>query len=399
MSNKKISYINKDFTDYKQALIDFTKQYYPELVDSLNDASVGSWMVDMVAGVSDNLSYHIDRAFQETSINAAQKQSSLYNLARNNGVKIPGPKGSITELKLTCTIPVNYGANSPSGQQNPDWGLAPIVKAGTQFSNGSIIFELDHDIDFSQAFDSNGVPNRTIEVIKNSNEVITAFKVSKYFVVTAGATNIYQKVIYKDQVMPFMEVLLPFNNVMSVESIIFKEGTDYTMLPSKAEFRVESEYVPAQYTENNNAIYRFFEVDALIQQYRWGAKLNSDYTPIVEKYGYVDKNSGVQVETASISRGEWKPLKQKFMTEYTDKGYLKIIFGAGNKYIDEEYTLGDVASFSKHLISKVVANDALGVTPKAGTTMYVLYKIGAGANSNLPKNTITNMYMTQHIFL
>ena len=205
MSNRKISYVNKDFNDFRQALVDYTKQYYPELVDSLNDASVGSWLVDMVAGVSDSLSYHIDRAFQETNINGAQQTSSLYNLARNNGVKIPGPKGAVTELQLSCVIPVNFASTqSASGQKSPDWALAPIVRAGTQFSNGSVVFELDHDIDFSKGFDENGVPNRTIEVLKNSNEVVTAFKVSKFFVVTAGATNIYKKEIRKSDITPFM---------------------------------------------------------------------------------------------------------------------------------------------------------------------------------------------------
>ena len=37
--DRKISYVNKNFNDFKNALIDYTKQYYPELSDSFNDAS------------------------------------------------------------------------------------------------------------------------------------------------------------------------------------------------------------------------------------------------------------------------------------------------------------------------------------------------------------------------
>lgn len=389
--SRKISYVNKNFNDFREALIDYTKQYYPELVDSLNDASVGSWLVDMVAGVSDSLGYHIDRAFQETNINGAQEISSLYNLARNNGVKIPGPKGSVTEIKLTCVLPVNGAVqNKISTSRTPNWALAPIVKRGTKFTNGTVIFELDHDIDFSQAFDENGVPNRTIEVVKNSNEVITGFKVSKHFVLSAGSTYIYKKEITKGDIVPFMEVVLPYNNVMSVESIIFKEGINQQLEPTFDEFMVESEYVPAEYTQGKKDIYRFFETDALIQQYRWGKVIDSEYMPIVSTYGFMTDN-GTIIPTAWISKGEWKPLKQKFITEYTDRGYLKVIFGAGHQYIDENYTIGDVASFSKHLITKMVNNDALGITPKAGTTMYILYKVGAGANSNLPKDSVTKI--------
>ena len=391
MADRKISYVNKDFTDFREALVDFTKQYYPELSDSLNDASVGSWLMDVVAGVSDSLSYHIDRAFQETNINTAQQTSSLYNLARNNGVKIPGPKGSITELKLTCTLPVNSGVeNSVSTRRSPNWALAPVVKRGSKFTNGTIVFELDHDVDFSQAFDNNGVPNRTIEVVKNSNDTIIGFKISKHFVITAGSTNIYKKEITKSDVKPFMEVLLPFNDIMSVESVIFKEGVNYQKEPSFDEFMIDSEFIPAEYSQSQKDIYRFFEVDALIQPYRWGKVLDANYNPVVSTYGYVSDN-GITVPTACISKGEWKPLRQKFMTEYTDKGYLKVIFGAGHKYTEDNYTLGDVASFSKHLITKMVNNEALGVTPKANTTMYILYKVGAGASSNIPKGSVNKI--------
>ena len=388
--DRKISYVNKDFNDFRQSIIEYTKQYYPELTDSMNDASVGSWLIDVVAGVSDSLSYHIDRAFQETNINGAQQTSSLYNLARNNGVKIPGPKGAMTEMKLTCLLPVNTNVeNEVSTTRNPNWALAPIVKKGTTFTNGSIVFELDHDVDFSQIADENGVPNRTIELVKNSNEVITGFKVSKHFVVYAGTTKIFKKEIRKTDVYPFMEVTLPYNDIMGVQSVIFKEGLNHQLEPNLDEFMYDDEYIPADFTQGKKDIYRFFEVDALIEPYRWGASLNDVYTPIKTAYGYY--NGKDVVPTSYITHGEWKPLKQKFVTEYTDKGYLKLIFGAGHKYIDNNYTLGDAASHSKHLISKMVNNDALGVTPKINTTMYVLYRVGGGSTSNLPKGAINKI--------
>lgn len=388
--DRKISYVNKDFSDFRQALIDYTKQYYPELADNFNDASVGSWLIDVVAGVSDSLSYHIDRAFQETNVNGAQQTSSLYNLARNNGVKIPGPKGSIAEMKLTCVLPVNSEVkNMVSTTRNPKWELAPVVKRGTTFTNGSIVFELDHDVDFSQAFDVNGVPNRTIEVIKDSSERINGFRVSKHFVVSAGTTRIFKKEVNKTDIKPFMEVILPYNDIMGVQSVIFKEGINHKLEPTLDEFMFDDEYIPANFTQGKKDIYRFFEVDALIEPYRWGAKLNNNYEPEKSMYGYY--NGKENVPSYYITKGEWKPLKQKFMTEYTDKGYLKLIFGAGHKYIDNNYILGDAASHSKHLITKIVNNDALGVTPKANTTMYILYRTGAGSGSNLPKGSINRI--------
>ena len=63
MSEKRISYLNRNFSDYKNALIEFSKKYYPQFSIDYDDASVGGWLIDINADVADNLSYHIDRVF------------------------------------------------------------------------------------------------------------------------------------------------------------------------------------------------------------------------------------------------------------------------------------------------------------------------------------------------
>ena len=74
---KGISYLNRNFEDYKEALIEFSKKYYPDLATSYDDASVGAWQIDIAADVADNLSYHIDRVYQETNIDSAQERASF----------------------------------------------------------------------------------------------------------------------------------------------------------------------------------------------------------------------------------------------------------------------------------------------------------------------------------
>ena len=51
MDNRKINYLARTFNDYKSELIKFSNKYYPELADSYNDSSVGSWFIDLVAAV------------------------------------------------------------------------------------------------------------------------------------------------------------------------------------------------------------------------------------------------------------------------------------------------------------------------------------------------------------
>ena len=63
-------------------------------------------MIDLNAAIADELSYHIDRVFQETNINSASKASSVYAMARNAGFKVPGPKGAMALVTFSCTLPI-----------------------------------------------------------------------------------------------------------------------------------------------------------------------------------------------------------------------------------------------------------------------------------------------------
>ena len=173
MSEKKISYLSRTYDDYKNSLIELTKKYYPEIADSLTDASIGSWLIDIVSVVGDNLSYYIDKVYNETNLESATKASSIYALARSNGFKIPGPKGSITELEFSCILPPSTNVpNSSSSMGMPSFAFAPIIKKGTRVkSNNGQYFETDEDIDFSEHFDKNGNIKNTIRFFRMEQKI------------------------------------------------------------------------------------------------------------------------------------------------------------------------------------------------------------------------------------
>lgn len=397
MAEKKISYLNRTFSDYKQALKEYIEEYYPQVADSLSDASIGSWLIDLAATIGDNLSFYIDRALAETNIDTAQSKNSILSIARSNGFKIPGPKGSMAEEEFSCDLPpVSDNDNSGSQIGMPNWAYAPILKKGTKLSSQNQTFELMHDIDFSEQFDSNGVSNRTITPVKNSNGKIVKYTIKKYDTIVAGESKIYKQAINAADIKPFMEILLPDKNVMEIESILFKDGTDYHLNPTMNEFMREEEYTKSGETADKTDTYRFFEVDHLTEQYRWGDSIYKDGNqaealPKTYTYDYMQTdNNGIawKYPVMSITKGEWKPLKQKFITEYTDNGYLKIIFGAGANSGQDDKIIDAITDFSKYQISKMINNDSMGVLPKAGWTMFVLYRVGGGAASNVPKGSI-----------
>ena len=345
---KKISYLNRTYADYKEALIEISERYYPDLSNSFRDASVAAWQIDVAADVADNLSYHIDRVFQETNINSAQEKSSLYAIARNAGIKIPGPKGAIAEIRLTAVLPVEEG-------------YEPIIRRGTKFSAGSQQFELLEDIDFADQFDVNGNSDKTIVPRVSTNGIINGYTVSKLAVVTAGETRIFSQTLKTSDIKPFMEIILPIEGVMNIESILVKSGDDKT-IPTYGMFYGDG---------CNEDITRFYEVDNLAQSKCW--------VEATQPQVYTGENM-------RITKGEWKPITHKFITEYTDRGYLKIIFGAGN---GENAELN--GTFNTWQMSRILNNNNLGVLPKPDSTIHILYRVGGGSASNVAKGAINRI--------
>ena len=390
MSQKKINYLARTFSDYRAELINFSNKYYPELADDFNDSSVGAWFIDLVSSVSDNLSYHIDRMYQETNPNTAMLKSSVLNSVRSNGFKVPGAKASMCEVKLSCNLPVD-----PKDISSPDWDYAPILRRTSTVAAGNYNFHLTEDVDFAEQFNSEAFSNRTFTPNRNSNGSITSYTVSKTTIVINGTTRVFKKVLTSTDVKPFMEIVLPDTNVMNVESIMFKESADFSQDPDIQEYYYDEE----QYKTDENAAmtYRYFEVDSLADQWRFGSESNFDnnvirdtfnpevYEDYTETETFGDTNSS---RTSRYYKGKWKPITQKFITEYTDNGYMKVIFGSGVDYM--EVPTGST-KYGEYRASKIINNDMLGVLPKQGWTMYILYEVGGGAETNLGAGAINSI--------
>ena len=401
MAENKLSYLNRNFNDYKQGIINITKQYYPDVFDNIDDASIGSWLIEILSDVGDNLNYHIDKSIQETSLDSATEFSSLLDIARTNGLKVPYKKAALVEVELSCNIPIYEQGMAGDGDMKADERYCPYIKRGTKFSNGLTTFELNGDIDFKEQFDENGNPNLQIIPNRDTNGNIISYTYKKLGIATSCQTKVFKKVITSEDIKPFMEVLIPDSNVIGIDSIILKEGTNINSDPQLNEFFVDEE----EYKDKlNNNIIRYFEVDNLIDQYRFGYEVEeatSDmiddndvihkrfYNPIWEKEIAYEKDGEENVLKKCV-KGKWKRLKHKFITEYTDNWQLKVIFGAGleNKYGNIP---DNAKQFTQYQMSRMTANDYMGVLPKIGHTMYILYKVGGGEISNIATDTLTSI--------
>ena len=113
--------------------------------------------------------------------------------------------------------------------------------------------------------------------------------------------------------------------------------------------------------------------------------LYDDYTELIQEDGTGDT---ITARTTRYYRGKWKPLTQKFITEFTDNGYMKVIFGAGNNY---EQLPSEQTPYGDYIASKIINNDMLGILPKEGWTMFILYRVGGGTSTNLGPNSINKI--------
>ena len=350
MANRKISYTDRDFEGLRQDLINFTRQYYPELIDNFNDASVYSVFLDLNAAIGDNLHYHIDRSVQETVLQYAQQKSSIYNIARTYGLKIPGNRPSIALVDVSITVPA-------FGDQEDSRYLG-IIRSGSQFIGAGQIFENQDDIDFSTQYNSKGFPNRTKIPNFDSNNRIVNYTITKREVVVNGTTKVFKKVINSNDVKPFYDFFLPEKNVISITSLIQKDGTSYSSPPTYDEFITSPD--------------KWYEVDALAEN-----------TVFVEDPSKASDNPGIKV-------GKYIETENRFISEYTPEGYCRVQFGSATVTADDQ--LAEFARTGIPLrLQDYQNNIALGKTVKANTTLFVKYRIGGGATSNIGVNTINQI--------
>jgi len=350
MANQGINYTARNFADIRAELVDMVRQYYPDIFNDFNDASVGMMLLELNAAVGDMLSVNTDRMFQETQIDYAKERKSVLSMARTFGLKIPGKRPSITIVDFSIIVPVLGDTFN--------FSYAPIITTGSQVSGGGKIFETTNDIDFSNPFTIGGVPNRLILPNFNSNGTLVNYTLIKREIVTNGYSKIYKRVITQSDVRPFLEVILPEDNVISIESIIMLPGTNFVGTPNISDFA--------------NIENKWFEMSALAED----KVFISDYSRITD-------NSGV-------TPGKWITTNKKFISEYTDLGFTKITFGAGTQ---DTSSLCDFDT-NKELVNQIgdfINNLSLGIVPNANTTMFIRYRLGGGADSNIGPNTLNSV--------
>jgi len=350
MADRNISYATRDFAAIRVELQNYVRTYYPELIQDFNDASVFSVFLDLNAAVADNLNFNIDRSLQETVLQYAQQKSSIYNIARTYGLKIPGMRPSVSLVDFSITVPA-------FGDKEDERYLGTLLR-GSQVIGAGIVFENVEDIDFASPYNSQGFPNRLKIPNFNANSVLVNYTITKREVVVNGITKVFKRVITPNDVRPFFELFLPEKNVLGITSVLLKNGTQFTNLPTTAEFLGLQD--------------RWYEVDALAED-----------RIFVEDPTKATDQPGIKV-------GRYIQTQNRFISEFTSEGFKKLTFGGGTNTaqdaLDQFTTLGTTLDLQKY-----TNNLSLGSALRPNSTLFIQYRVGGGLNTNLGTNVINQV--------
>ena len=350
MASNKISYVSRDYESIRVELQNYVRTYYPELIQDFNDASVFSVFLDLNAAVADNLHYHIDRSIQETVLQYAQQRSSIYNIARTYGLKIPGQRPSVSLVDFSITVPA-FG-------DKEDERYLGVLNRGSQVFGAGIVFENQNDVDFSSPYNNQGFPNRLKIPNFDAGGNLVNYTITKRELVTHGITKVFKRVINASDVKPFFELFLPDKNVLGITSVVLKSGTNYTNVPTAAEFL--------------GLTNRWYEVDTLAED-----------RIFIEDPTKVSDQPGIKV-------GRYIQTNDRFISEFTPEGFLKITFGGGATSAQDQLNLFTNLGTPIN-IQTLTNNFSLGSTLVPNSTLFIQYRVGGGLATNLGTNVINQI--------
>lgn len=327
-----INYLNKEFSDIRQELINFAENYFPDTYKDFSPSSPGMMFIEMAAYVGDILSFYTDTQIQETFLQYAKNPANLYSLAYAYGYKPKLTRSSEVELTVSQTV----DAVGDSGSEVPDWTQAEILLGDQQIiaNNGQQTpFNLLNSVDF--LFSSSFDPTE-IEPIVDENEEIQEFRLIKK--VKAFSGEVVSKDITIEEVQKFRTEEIEREGIIGVLSIKDNEGNEWREVPYLGQ-----ETLPIENTVKTQGIQKSLQVTKV---------------------------------------------PRRFITRFTSNQSLQIQFGAGIKTSDQqdfipnpENVNQDNEFFNTYDPTNFIFTDSYGLAPTGDLT--VEYLVGKGRLDNI----------------
>jgi hypothetical protein len=351
---KDIKYLNKDFSDFRENLIDFTKTYFPKTYSDFNEVSPGMMFIELSSYIGDVLSYYIDDTLKESMMGYAEDISSVTALAQYLGYKPKVTAPAVTTISVYQLVP-SLGTGLLI---QPDSKYYLRIKSGMKIlsKTDNIQFITTNTVDFSDETDR--------EITIYQTDVTTGepvlYLVKKYVQAISGTIKTYSTSFGSYQ--PFQTINLSDTNIISIQDVRDANNNKWYEVPYLAQEMVFIEQPNAE--SNDPDLYQFkstvpYILKTIKTPKRFVAKVNSDSTTTLQ-FGAGDP-------TAS--------------DELLVPNFKNVGLGLPNSIsrLDESF---DPTNFLK--------TKTYGTSP-SNTTITVTYIVGGGINSNVATGELTNI--------
>jgi len=350
---KDIKYLNKDFNDFRNNLIEFSKTYFPTTYSDFNESSPGMLFIEMASFIGDSLSYYVDDTLKESLMVHADDIENVIALSQYLGYKPKVTSPSVTTLSVYQLVPaIGSGANNTYDETyllRIKEGMRAESTNGVQFITQDVVDfsdETDREISIYQTDSISG--EATFYLVKKLVQAISAEVKTEE--VTFGSYEEFQSIELSD------------TNIIDIYDVRDADGNKWYEVPYLAQ---ELVFVDYPNTENNDPdLYQF-----------------KSTTPYI-------------LNTLKTSR--------RFVKQINPDSTTKIQFGAGDPTVSEETIIPSFKNVGLGLpnsISKLeesfdptnfLKTKTYGSSP-SNTTMTVRYLVGGGVESNVKKGTITQL--------
>ena len=102
--NRDVKYLNRDFSDIRAKLIEFSNPYFPNTYNDFSPTSPGMMFMEQAAYVGDVMSFYLDNQLQETFTTLARQTNNLYELAYMFGYKPKATGAAQAVIELSYSI-------------------------------------------------------------------------------------------------------------------------------------------------------------------------------------------------------------------------------------------------------------------------------------------------------
>lgn len=354
-TKKDISYLGKDFGQFRKGLIDFTKQYFPDTYVDFNESSPGMVFLELAAYVGDVLSYYADSNLKESMLEQASERANIFDIAKSLGYNPNNVVPAYVTLDVFHIIP-SIGAGATVA---PDFNYALSIKPGMRVkqNNGAAIFRTLDSIDF--AYSSSTSPTEiTIYESNDTTKLPTYYLLKKQ--VRAVSGDVKTATYSFTTPLAYDKIVLPDTNISEIISVVESDGDNWYQVPYLAQDTI-FEDVP-----------NLAENDPDLAQYR----------------------------ASSPSLLKLKKTAKRYITRLRSDNKLELQFGAGiSDNNDEEIVpnpdnVGNgLAGFRRNVDVDIDPSNFLytrtyGQAP-SNTTLTITYTIGNGVVDNVPANVLT----------